>query len=85
MGDGGLIRLSRPTAAGVVTRATWCTWTSGGWGGSPNAARATGPTLTAHDAIAFLRRAVAWFAEREVVIRAVISDNGSAYLAHAPR
>ena len=43
------------------------------------------PTLTARDAVAFLRRAVAWFRERGVVIRAVMSDNGSAYVAHAHR
>jgi transposase InsO family protein len=41
------------------------------------------PTLTARDAIAFLRRAVRWFAERGVTIRAVMTDNGSAYVAHA--
>ena len=43
------------------------------------------PTLTARCAIAFLRRALAWFAERGVEIRAVMSDNGSAYVAHAYR
>jgi transposase InsO family protein len=43
------------------------------------------PTLKAHDATAFLRRAVEWFAERGVVIRAVMTDNGSAYVAHAHR
>jgi transposase InsO family protein len=43
------------------------------------------PTLTARCAVAFLRRAVAWFAERGVTIRAVMSDNGSAYIAHAHR
>jgi len=43
------------------------------------------PTLTARCAVAFLRRAVAWFAERGVAIRAVMSDNGSAYVAHAHR
>jgi transposase len=43
------------------------------------------PTLTARDAVGFLRRAVAWFAERGVVIRSVMSDNGSAYVAHAHR
>jgi transposase InsO family protein len=42
-------------------------------------------TLTARDAVAFLRRAVAWFAERGVVIGAVMTDNGSAYVAHAHR
>jgi transposase InsO family protein len=43
------------------------------------------PTLTARCAIAFLRRAVAWFSERGVQIKAVMSDNGSAYVAHAYR
>ena len=38
--------------------------------------------LTASCAIAFLRRAVAWFAERGVRVEAVMSDNGSCYLAH---
>jgi transposase InsO family protein len=41
--------------------------------------------LTADCAIAFLRRAVCWFAERGVRIRAVMTDNGSCYLAHAHR
>ena len=41
--------------------------------------------LTAACAIAFLRRAVAWFAERGVHVRAVMSDNGSCYIAHALR
>jgi len=39
--------------------------------------------LTAACAIAFLRRAVAWFAERGVQIRAVMTDNGSCFTAHA--
>jgi transposase InsO family protein len=43
------------------------------------------PTLTASCAIAFLRRGLAWFAERGVTIRAVMTDNGSAYIAHAHR
>ena len=43
------------------------------------------PTLTASCAIAFLRRGVAWFAERGVHVRAVMSDNGSAYVARAYR
>jgi transposase InsO family protein len=43
------------------------------------------PTLTARCAIEFLRRAVSWFAERGVQIKAVMSDNGSAYIAHAYR
>jgi hypothetical protein len=32
------------------------------------------PTLTARCAVAFLRRAVSWFADRGVVIQAVMSD-----------
>jgi transposase InsO family protein len=43
------------------------------------------PTLRASCAIEFLRRAVSWFAERGVQIKAVMSDNGSAYVAHAYR
>jgi transposase InsO family protein len=39
--------------------------------------------LTAACAIAFLRRAVAWFAARGVTIRSVMSDNGSCYIAHS--
>jgi transposase InsO family protein len=39
--------------------------------------------LTAACAIAFLRRAVAWFADRGVQIKALMSDNGSCYKAHA--
>ena len=38
--------------------------------------------LTARCAVAFLRRAVGWFAERGVHVRAVMSDNGSCYIAH---
>jgi transposase InsO family protein len=41
------------------------------------------PTLTADCAIGFLRRAVDWYAARGVRIRAVMSDNGSAYKAHS--
>ena len=37
--------------------------------------------LTAGCAVAFLRRAVAWFAERGVKVRAVMSDNGACYIA----
>ena len=37
--------------------------------------------VTAASAIAFLHRAVAWYAARGVRIRAVMSDNGSAYIA----
>jgi transposase InsO family protein len=39
--------------------------------------------LTAACAIAFLRRAIAWFAARGIRVRAVMSDNGSAYTSHA--
>lgn len=38
--------------------------------------------LTSACAIAFLRRGVAWFAERGVHVHAVMSDNGSCYIAH---
>ena len=38
--------------------------------------------LTASCAVAFLRRAVAWFAERGVKVEALLSDNGSCYVAH---
>jgi transposase InsO family protein len=41
--------------------------------------------LTAVCAIGFLRRALAWFAERGVRVRAVMTDNGSAFVAHAYR
>jgi transposase InsO family protein len=39
--------------------------------------------LTADCAIAFLRRALAWFADRGVRVQALMSDNGSCYVAHA--
>jgi transposase InsO family protein len=38
--------------------------------------------LTAACAIAFLRRAVAWYAARGVTIHSVMSDNGSCYTTH---
>ena len=41
------------------------------------------PTLRASCAVAFLRRAVTWFAEHGVQIKAVMTDNGSAYYSHA--
>jgi transposase InsO family protein len=41
--------------------------------------------LTAGFAVSFLRRAVAWFAERGVKIRAVMTDNGSCYVSDAHR
>jgi len=40
---------------------------------------------TAATAIAVLRRAVAWFTARGVVVERVLSDNGSAYKSHAWR
>ena len=40
---------------------------------------------TAATAIGVLRRAVAWFAERDVTVERVLSDNGSAYRSHAWR
>ncbi len=43
------------------------------------------PALTARCAVDFLRRGVIWFAQRGVKIKAVMSDNGSAYVAHAYR
>ena len=43
------------------------------------------PTLSSRCAVQFLRRAVAWFAEHGVRVRAVMSDNGSAYIAYAYR
>jgi transposase InsO family protein len=39
--------------------------------------------LTAASAIAFLRRGIAWFADRGVRVQAVMSDNGACYIAHA--
>jgi transposase InsO family protein len=41
--------------------------------------------LTAKCAVVFLRRAVGWFAERGVKIRAVMTDNGACYVSHAHR
>ena len=41
--------------------------------------------LTAACAIAFLGRAVAWFAELGVRVQALMSDNGSCYIAHSYR
>jgi len=43
------------------------------------------PTLTAACAVAFLHRAVAWFGEHGIRVSAVMSDNGSAYVAHSHR
>jgi transposase InsO family protein len=37
---------------------------------------------TAATAVAVLHRAIAWFAERGVIIERVLSDNGSAYKSH---
>ena len=41
--------------------------------------------LNADAAIGFLRRALAWFAERGVRVERVMTDNGSAYVSHAHR
>jgi transposase InsO family protein len=41
--------------------------------------------LTAACAIAFLERALAWFGEHGIAVKAVMTDNGSAYVAHAHR
>ena len=41
------------------------------------------PTLTARCAVKFLRSAVAWFADRGVQIKAVMTDNGSCYVSDA--
>jgi transposase InsO family protein len=41
--------------------------------------------LTARCAVTFLHRALAWFAERGVKIRAVMTDNGACYVSHAHR
>jgi transposase InsO family protein len=38
-------------------------------------------TLTARDAAGFLRRAIAWYAARGITVKAVMSDNGSAYIS----
>lgn len=40
------------------------------------------PTDRAVDAVAFLRRAVAWYREQGVLVEAVLTDNGTAYRAH---
>ena len=40
---------------------------------------------TAQTAVAVLHRAVAWFAERDVTVERVLSDNGSCYRSHAWR
>jgi transposase InsO family protein len=39
-------------------------------------------TLTARDAAGFLRRAIACYAARGITVKAVMSDNGSAYVSH---
>jgi transposase InsO family protein len=38
--------------------------------------------LRGPDAAGFLRRAIAWYAARGVPVRAVMSDNGAAYVSH---
>lgn len=39
--------------------------------------------LTAACAIAFLRRAITWYTARGVTVKAVMTDNGSCYIAHS--
>jgi len=39
------------------------------------------PNQTADTAIGFLRRAIAWFAEQDITVREVMTDNGSAYVS----
>jgi transposase InsO family protein len=41
------------------------------------------PSDKAHDAIAFLHRAVAWFRGQSIEVTAVMTDNGPAYLSRA--
>ena len=41
--------------------------------------------LTARCAVAFVRRAVSWFAERGVEVQTLMSDNGACYIAHEYR
>ncbi len=41
--------------------------------------------LNAGCAVAFLRRGVAWFAERGITVKAVMTDNGSCYVSFAHR
>jgi len=41
------------------------------------------PDETKQNAIGFMDRMIAWFADRGVVIRAVMTDNGSCYRSHA--
>ena len=41
--------------------------------------------LTADAAVAFLKRALAWFAARGVRVERVMTDNGSAYVSHTHR
>ena len=40
------------------------------------------PTDRAVDAVAFLRRTVAWYREQGVAVEAVLTDNGTAYRSH---
>jgi transposase InsO family protein len=40
------------------------------------------PSERSEDAVAFLHRAVAWYAEQGVAVEALLTDNGSAYRAH---
>ena len=40
------------------------------------------PNQSADTAIGFLRRAIAWFAEQDITVKEVMTDNGSAYVSH---
>jgi transposase InsO family protein len=41
------------------------------------------PSESPADCVAFLRRAVAWYADRGIAIERVLSDNGNGYRSHA--
>ena len=43
------------------------------------------PSERGADAVAFLRRALAWYREQGVTVEALLTDNGSAYRSHAFR
>jgi transposase InsO family protein len=40
------------------------------------------PSERREDAVAFLQRAVAWYREQDLVVEAVLTDNGNAYRSH---
>ena len=43
------------------------------------------PSESPADCVAFLRRAVAWYAERGITVERVLTDNGNGYRSHAWR